>query len=332
MPTLTRVQIRNISSAINMDHLEPLLESSLQRSMTVFPNFIARGRLRNFLFQQLARILSHEDAAALAAEAGGRLCGLACWTTLAWDSQMFGFPAARLDLLLTDEDASIEIKQSLLLETLEGVRKRGIRHIIARVDAGDLSTTRALEQAGFEIIDGIQTFSLLLTASTSVPRDLTEGIQTRLFEEQDLNQILDIARHSYIFDRFHADTAIDTATADRINEEWLLNSCNGKAADSVVVAIKGTTVLGYATCKIDREIREGLGLGFGSIVMVATEERARKRGVAMACTEAAIRWFQSRNVEVVQVGTQLRNIPAARLYEKCGFRLIENTLTLRKLL
>lgn len=35
-------------------------------------------------------------------------------------------------------------------------------------------------------------------------------------------------------------------------------------------------------------------------------------------------------MDIVEVGTQLRNIPASRLYEDCGFRLVASNLSLRK--
>jgi ribosomal protein S18 acetylase RimI-like enzyme len=95
-------------------------------------------------------------------------------------------------------------------------------------------------------------------------------------------------------------------------------------ADAVVVAVRGELVLGYVTCKLDREAHNG------SIEMVATREGERGRGIAMTCTCAALDWFRSQSTQVVEVGTQFRNIAASRLYEKCGFRLIANSLTLRK--
>jgi len=147
---------------------------------------------------------------------------------------------------------------------------------------------------------------------------------TRLFQEQDLPQILQIAGSSYSHDRFHADETLDSETADRIHREWLRNSCNGTMADAVIVAVRGDLVLGYVTCKLDREALSG------SIEMVATTSGERGRGVAMSCTLAALDWFRSQNTQVVEVGTQLRNIAASRLYEKCGFRLVSNSLTLRK--
>jgi ribosomal protein S18 acetylase RimI-like enzyme len=318
-------------SSIALDGLLPLLESHVDRQMQAFPDASDPAELRKFLLLRAMRTLRHADSTAAAAGAEGRACGLACWTALPWDSEMFGFPAARIDFLLADGGNGVEIERQLLGETLDTARKRGIRHIIARVPAAG-SSLGALAWYGFETIDEIHTFSLSLAGGWRELDRRPGSIETRLFQERDLPQVLEIARRSYTLDRFHADAALDTAAADRIHEVWLRNSCSGKAADAVVVAAAGSTVLGYATCKLDGEIGEGRGPRFGTIVLVATAEHARNRGAGMACTSAALRWFQSRNADFVHVGTQRRNIPATRLYEKCGFRLTANTTTWRKLL
>ncbi len=332
MQTLTSLETLTLKPIEHWGEVEPLLESQLIQPGMVYQPFVERRKINRFLMLRAAQTLHAREATALSAEMNGAVCGLSCWSTLAWDSKMYGFPAAKLDFLLASGEDAEEIKRILLDEALDRARRKGIRHLITRADADDQSTMRILEQSRFEIIDGIQTFSLRLPANLNGWHDSDSKPETRLFEESDLVQVLEIARSSYIFDRFHADDVIANATADRINEEWLANSCKGNAADAVLVSVNGPLVLGYATCKIDRETREGLGVSFGTIVMVATAGSARNQGVGKACTAAAIRWFQNQNVDVVLVGTQLRNIPAARLYEKCGFRTISNTVTLRKVL
>ena len=332
MQTLTSLEAISLRPIDHWGEVQPVLESQLTQPGMIYQPFVERRKLNEFLLLRAAQTLHSREAISVLAQVDGVVCGLSCWSTLAWDSKMYGFPAAKLDFLLASGEDAEEIKRSLLDETIEGARNMRIRHLIARADADDHSTMRVLEESKFEIIDGIQTLSLRLPANLNGWHDSDNAPETRLFEEGDLAKVLEIARSSYVFDRFHTDSAIAKATADRINEAWLANSCNGNAADAVLVAVDGPVVLGYATCKIDRETREGLGVSFGTIVMVATTANARNRGVGQACTAAAIRWFQNQNVDVVLVGTQLRNIPAARLYEKCGFRTISNTVTLRKVL
>jgi len=323
--------ISPLDPGADLGEVRELLAGRLQQAYAIHAGLVGEEPLRRFLLQRdLATLRS--GASVFVARDGASICGLAAWSHLPWDSEQFGFEAARVDLLAAAGDyrRARELKALLLCGLLESCRERRIRHLIARADAGDFSTIHALEAAGFETIDGIQTFSLTLGDSV-LPEDRND-CEVRLFRQQDLEQILTIARSSYIFDRFHADCALPPETADAVNETWLWNSCLGKAADSVVVAVQGSQVLGYVTCKIDRETGPGLGLLFGTIVLVATIAAARGRGVGRAGTFGALKWFREQGVRVVEVGTQLRNLPAGRLYQSCGFRLVRVSLTLRKLL
>ncbi len=249
--------------------------------------------------------------------------GAAAWRILDWDSEQFGVGAARLDLLEASgsyREARGQ-KHELLASVLEQCRQAGIRHLSARVDTGDLTTIHALEETGFELIDGIQTFLLSLNGDQAVAPP-----GTRLFESRDLTQILEIGKSVFLFDRFHADAALSPGVADRLHENWTRNCCLGTAADAVVVAEEEGRVASYVTCQADREAGRGL------IILAATAEWARGRGAARRASAAALHWFASQGLATVEVGTQLRNIPAARLYESLGFRLTRTSLTFRKIL
>jgi len=204
-----------------------------------------------------------------------------------------------------------------------------VRHLTARAQAGDLTTIHSLEKAGFEMIDAIQTFTLPLRSYLAPHPGKFEA---RLFSQSDLEQVLAIARTAYVYDRFHADAALSRETADAVNETWVRNACLGRTADAVVVVCEAGAVLGYVTCKVDAEAADCLGISLGSIGMVATAAQARRRGVARAATLAALEWFRQHRVEAVDAGTQLQNLPAARLYERCGFQLADISLTFRRLI
>jgi len=256
--------------------------------------------------------------------------GLAVWTRVEWDSQQLGFGAGRLDYLIASGDYQNQYatKEALLKAVLEACADQGIQHLTARVHASDLSSIHLLEQYGFITVDGILTFSLdIMDAHWPSP---PAGLEIRLSRPEDIEQIKAIARSSYVYDRFHSDPCIPKAVADELHAVWVENSCLGKAADAVVVAAKNGRILGYVTCKIDRQTTQYLGLTIGTIVLVATVADARGRGVAKALTYGALNWFRDQGVDVVEVGTQLRNIPASRLYESCGFRLVASSLSLRR--
>jgi L-amino acid N-acyltransferase YncA/ribosomal protein S18 acetylase RimI-like enzyme len=280
------------------------------------------GQLSRRLFQE-------ERSLKVAIRRRGTVAGLACLTPLDWDSEQFGFPAARVDVACKEEDRaqSMAVQRELLDQICDLCRRRSVCHLTARVDAGNLTTIHALEHAGFELIDGIQTFSARLPVT--VP-PATTAFEIRLYRDEDLSQILDIARTAYVFDRFHADASLSASKADRVNETWVRNCCLGRMADAVIVASSRNAVVGYVTCKIDAEATRTLSIGCGVIGMVATAASSRTAGVALAATRGALDWFQERGVAVVEVGTQLRNVGAGRLYERSGFRLARVSLTFRK--
>jgi RimJ/RimL family protein N-acetyltransferase len=249
--------------------------------------------------------------------------GFAEWRVLDWDTQQFGIAAARLELLEASGSyaEARSMKSDLLASVLDQCCEAGIRHLSARVDTGDFTTIHALEKAGFELVDGIQTFLQPLNRNLALAPP-----GTRMFEPRDLPEVLAIGRTAFILDRFHADPALSPAVAGRVNECWTRNCCLGTDADAVVVTEADGRIASYVTCRADRQAKRG------SIILVATAEWARKTGAAWRASLAALHWFASHGMKTVEVGTQLRNIPAARLYESLGFRLTSTSLTFRKLL
>jgi RimJ/RimL family protein N-acetyltransferase len=147
-----------------------------------------------------------------------------------------------------------------------------------------------------------------------------------VFEPGDLPQVLAIGRAAFVFDRFHADPQLSPAIADRVNESWTRNCCLGSAADVTVLAEDEGRIASFVACRADREARRG------SIILVATAEWARGRGMARRANSAALQWFAGQGMDSVEVGTQFRNIPAARLFQSLGFRLFQTALTFRRIL
>ncbi len=237
------------------------------------------------------------------------------WVPLPWDTEQFGFPAARLEL-----DVAPDHLQSVLQEC----RRAGIRHVTARPDATDRGTIRALENHGFELLDAIQTFECKIEEHLQTTPETT--ITVRPFRAADLDQVRAIARTAFVYDRFHADEALAPGVADRIHVAWIDNCCRGIMADVVWVAQDAGKILGFVTCKVARTTRSG------DIGLVATHEDARRRGVARDLTARALNWFRQERALSVRVGTQITNIPAARLYQSLGFAPFAVSFTFRRLL
>jgi len=277
-------------------------------------------------------LLANDESFGTVTRNGSQILGLACWTRLGWDSDQLGVPAGKIDFLVASGgyEEALGRKSSLLRNVIEECRLRGIRYLTARVSAGELSTIHALGQAGFDLVDGILTFSARLSEASRQP--VNNDLEVRLFHSRDLEQMLAIARTAYTLDRFHADRTLPPGVADRLYAAWVRRSCSGQEADAVVVAARRGRVLGYVTCKLRRDVGAGGKPPVGSIVLVATAEEARGQGVASAALQGALDWFRDQGVETVEVGTQMQNVAACRLYERYGFKMARMSLTYRRLL
>lgn len=293
-----------------------------------------------------ARTLAGAQTTAWLAQEGDAVHGLAAYSTLAWDTEQLSLAAARLDYLAARGDYAeqYEIKQALLQTVLIDAAAKGVQHLSARVDASDLAGLHALERAGFVTLDGLLTFALELErgddplpeSGTGVDLEALSrnagGVQLRLATPGDADAAAELARHAFIYDRFHSDPAIAPERADHLHAVWLYNACARQAADAVVLAEDDGGLEGLVTCQLQRDTPGYLRKLIGTIVLVATAERARGQGIARLATQGALAWFRQQGCATVQVGTQLRNIPASRLYEGLGFRLVSSGVSLRKLI
>ena len=270
----------------------------------------------HYAVERAARLLCH------ATGAFETPCGVIAWKMLPWDTGLFRFSAARIDLLAASGgyNEARETASQLIQTAIREAAGKQVRHVVARVDASSLAYSHALAENGFEMIDGIQTFATRQVESNPTPH-------TRLTTSADTDAIAKIATASFVHDRFHNDITIGAEVADRLHEAWARNSVSGEVADAVLVATSDDGIDAFVTVKLDQTLP---GIRFATIPLVATAYQARGKGAARRATAAALDWCASQNVDIVEVGTQIANVPAARLYQSAGFHTTAISLTYRK--
>ena len=316
---------------VNWSQIAPLVEAWPFKPMSRH-GVQRESNLVKITSAQVRTALGNKDGTAWVALKGREVRGFTGFSMLPWDSEQLGVSAARLDYLVASGsyDEQRLVKDTLLENVLGVAHDRGVWHLSARVDSSDLSSLYALEEAGFITVDAILTFACELSAHQPAATDW--GFKVRLATAADSQEAGELARNAYAFDRFHSDPFIDSDRADELHATWVRNSCAGRAADAVIIAEDESGILGFATCSVNRNSRKNLERSAGTIILVATAARARGRGVGQATTMAAIEWFREQGCGVVEVGTQLRNVAASRLYQKCGFSIVGSSVSLRKLL
>jgi ribosomal protein S18 acetylase RimI-like enzyme len=243
---------------------------------------------------------------------------------LAFDTEHLGVACGRIGAIgATNELDALNVSQL----ALELAQKLEIDHLSVRCDGTDELLINALQACGFEQVDAILTF----TRSLHNYQPVDGEAQIRLARFEDAEAVGEIARTAFKVDRFHADPMIDPKRADELHYQWGKNSVLGIAADAVIVAVDDQDQpIGFVTCKLNHGTYETLGRFIGTIVLVATSDAARGNGFGRRMTAQALNWFLQSGCDIVEVGTQATNKPAAGLYEASGFQVSDHSVSLRK--
>lgn len=223
---------------------------------------------------------------------------------LSWDSDFFGFSIGRVrGDHLTERDSQ---------SVMEWCRKEGIRCLYFLCAADDDESVLVAERYGFHLVDVRLDFLRRIQAFGEVfaGREIKDSV--RPYAPGDEEGILAIAANSYRQTRFYYDRHFPVEKASGLYCEWARKSCAGWA-DAVLVAPARAGVGGFVTCHIDSPSRGRIGL-------VGVHDEMRGEGIGQLVVNAALSFFTHRGVTEVMVATQGRNLPAQRLYQKCGFR------------
>jgi dTDP-4-amino-4,6-dideoxy-D-galactose acyltransferase len=253
------------------------------------------------------------------------LAGLAVIERLDWDTRILGVEAARLHLFAGGTTA-----RPLIERAVRGASSDGIEHLSVRVDAEDDVAIHGLETAGFLNVDALMTFSA--PPAAVIERFEPPALPVRTASRDDTAVLGELAAGTFVHGRFHADPSISPDRAREIYRVWATACCEGTAADTVIVAMDGAAIAGFVACRMLPDTIGHPRLATGTIPLIAIAKPQRGRGVGSALLAAAARWFREREATTIEVGTQLRNVPAARLYERTGFRLASGALSFRKMI
>ncbi len=212
----------------------------------------------------------------------------------AWLSERFGHPVWTVDAG----------------DSLDAVREHaaapGRRSYQTRVACGDVERVRALGEVGFAVVDTTLTLG-------RQPRELpVDGEVVRALPEH-RDAVVEVARTSFRFSRFHLDPAVPDEVANRIKADWIESYFAGTRGEHLLVGLRGERPAGFLAVIAAPD-------GARVIDLIAVGEEARGHGLARALTAAFVRESLG-TCDEVRVGTQAANVPATRLYESMGFTL-----------
>ncbi len=226
------------------------------------------------------------------------------WKLDDFDSEIFGFRVAKIKVLDSKNVADL----------IKDLIKNKVKYATCRVESNNFSTIQVLEKSGLVLVDGLISLGIN-TLSTKI---VAVASRIREANKNDLGQLKSLTWGLYSVSRVYNDPLISQDKADKFYIKWIENSILGQAADLVLAWDQDGKILGYVTLKKT-----------GSIPLIGVSKQARGKGIAKELVKASLFKFKQWGVGEVIVETQMANIAALRLYQDCGFKVVDSFLTLR---
>jgi len=279
---------------------------------------------RDSVIKDLFERLRHEDSKAIGLglfDESGKIRGGIVIHPSEWDTQHFGIEVGKVSPLIFDGLVRLEDRLKFLEEICEELSGE-FDLVFLRHTLSDYRTITALPKVGWMLTDVLLTFHRNVRGLNSQGIEGDRLIKVREAQRKDENKIENLARVSFRMSHFHSDPNIPYELSDELYAKWIISILNDPSS-KVFVAEDGDDVCGFITCSIRSLID---GTSYGIIDLIAVDRDKRGRGISKLLLSKALEWFSS-HVSSVFVGTQASNIPAVRLYEGMGFKLVESEAT-----
>ncbi|MCC6967285.1 MAG: GNAT family N-acetyltransferase [Nitrospira sp.] len=199
------------------------------------------------------------------------------------------------------------------ITTLQELRQLTLRpgFAYAKIATQEVRTSHQLEECGFRIVD------TALTLETPRLRHVgTAGPLVRLATSNDAPRVVDIARQSFRYSRFHVDPDIPLSLADEIKARWAGNFFSRQRGDYMVVAEHDGRVVGFL--QLIAAAEQVLMI---DLVAVLPDFR----GLGLAAAMIGFASMTCGHPRMVRVGTQSANLPSLALYYKLGFQVVSSS-------
>lgn len=221
---------------------------------------------------------------------------------LDWDSDLFGFPVARLrsDTLIPQAYGSV----------LKALKDAGIRLAYAVTPWDDRDTRTVIERAGGSLADRRVRYRKEVSETVAFP-PLVEAWHVRSCTPE----LESLALQSGHQSRFRLDPRIPPDVFPRLYLAWIRRSVLGEIADTVLVSMRAGKAIGMVSLK-QTNTRAEVGL-------MAVDQAHRGEGIGLRLMEAAEAWAHAHGAETLDVVTQGANSGARTLYEAAGCSVAE---------
>jgi dTDP-4-amino-4,6-dideoxy-D-galactose acyltransferase len=228
----------------------------------------------------------------------------------AWLSSIFGYDVIRVFL---EKDESIDPEKVFVKDSLPS---RGFYY--AKVPVKSVEQVGMLTRAGFRVTD----VNVIFEREPAQWFESTSIIRVRDVQAGDETAVLNMARSSFVYSRFHLDPFVSRGLADKIKFEWVASYVRGQRGERLLVAEVDGKPAGFLALLVTDGVEKT-----GVIDLIGVEKNMQGRGVGRRLVEYHVQDAYQKYSRII-VGTQIANVPSMRLYAKCGYQISDSTYVL----
>lgn len=230
-----------------------------------------------------------------------------------WDCAQLGLESAKVEHLEARDAASAE---AVVRRAVAEAKARGYVHLASRVDTGDRLGTRALQAAGFRLVDTVVHLAVTPKAFKGPVPDVA-GLTLRWATAGDADALGELSARAFsdpaaTFNRYLNDPRLTPEQVRRVYFTWGRTSVGGPAADATLVVMDGARLAGYLTLK-HPDVS-----GKARVPLNAVDDAYRGKGLyRWLVSEAARRMFE-RGATKLEVTTQLQQLAVQKTWWQLG--------------
>jgi ribosomal protein S18 acetylase RimI-like enzyme len=255
-------------------------------------------------------------------DSSGKIHGGSLLYVSEWDTQHFGIKVGKIDFLLFDDFIELNDRLKFLKELYEKFSDLKFQVVFLRHSLSDSKTIFALSKAGWFLADVLLTFHRNLEDLLFSEFKKDFSIRVREARKEDSNSIGNLARRSFGTSHFHSDPNLPHVLSSELYAKWSISSLS-EPLSKVFVAEDNEVICGFIVCSVKSLMNK---VSYGVIDLIAVDQNKQKMGIGKLLLTEALKWLSSQ-VSSVYVGTQATNVPAVRLYESIGFKLVDSEAT-----
>ena len=226
-----------------------------------------------------------------------------------WDSNLFGFPIARI--------YARDLTEVRLRKILQRAKEENIEVVELFCDVSDDKSIASSEKLGFHLAD------VRITLKKNPEEDMTEDrtLKDLIFKkagEADIDRLKTMSKGLFKDSRYYRYQKFDSNNTDLMFQIWVEKSVRGEFDDELYCLYNETDILAFCSLKYKGNA--------ASIGLLGINSAYRGKGLGSLVLKRVFQLLYKRRVTDVVVITQGKNSSALHLYQKSGFCVAVLTL------